>query len=120
MQTYNSFNELAAAQAASPLHSAMSVFNGLQQSFDRMMKSSGEFGVEATIAEFVADIEQEYGTFDVATLQKAAAKLGVTDPKRFNLASDVATWDDVVEDFNTAIQVQGERTGFDDDINEDF
>jgi len=28
MQTYNSFNELAAAQTASPLQSQMSVFNG--------------------------------------------------------------------------------------------
>jgi len=39
MQTYNSFNELAAAQCSSPLVSSMSVFNGASADFDNALKA---------------------------------------------------------------------------------
>jgi len=69
MQTYNSFNELASAQSASPLVSDMSVFNGGY--YDSGAKSP-------TWYEDVDDIVEDYvqGTITESVARKIAKEFG--------------------------------------------
>jgi len=93
MQTYNSFNELAAAQAATPLVSAMSVFNASYKT-DQKLTPEKQAKLDAFMA-FVNEEEQKFRQQDDAF---------IAQQRQCSESGDKTKWDAVTKQRIAAAQ----------------